>query len=203
MRLTVELAAAAPQRMNPLLEREITLRGFKIGAIENTGCLRDQFDSVDLSDNEIKRLGNFAPSPRLKMLILHNNRVTGVDAGLGAALPNLASLLLTRNRVSSLEELKALAECGELTEVSLVDNPVCRMRHYRADLIPMLPQLKVIGAVRTAPRTTAPRRALPRRAPSHDARRGRTPSKERLRSSKTTRSERAPPKPGCLGRAGA
>jgi len=41
MRFTAELAAHAPQRMNPLGEREIMMRGFKIGAIENTGTLKD------------------------------------------------------------------------------------------------------------------------------------------------------------------
>ena len=41
MRFTAELANHAPQRMNPLGEREITMRGYKIGAIENTGTLKD------------------------------------------------------------------------------------------------------------------------------------------------------------------
>ena len=43
MRFTAELVAHATQRMNPLGEREITLRGYKIGAIENTGTLKDGF----------------------------------------------------------------------------------------------------------------------------------------------------------------
>ena len=54
MRLTAELASHATQWMNPLLQREVVLRGYKIPAIENTGVLRDNFDCVDLSDNEIK-----------------------------------------------------------------------------------------------------------------------------------------------------
>ena len=33
--------AHATQRMNPLGEREISLRGYKIAAIENTGTLKD------------------------------------------------------------------------------------------------------------------------------------------------------------------
>ncbi|KAH8098710.1 U2 snRNA binding protein [Aureococcus anophagefferens] len=76
MRFAAELVAHAAQRMNPLGEREISLRGYKIAAIENTGTLKDGYDCVDLSDNEIKTLGNFAPSPRLGTLFLNNNRVS-------------------------------------------------------------------------------------------------------------------------------
>ena len=39
--ITAELVAHATQRMNPLGEREISLRGYKIAAIENTGTLKD------------------------------------------------------------------------------------------------------------------------------------------------------------------
>jgi hypothetical protein len=41
MRFAAELVAHAAQRMNPLGEREISLRGYKIAAIENTGTLKD------------------------------------------------------------------------------------------------------------------------------------------------------------------
>ena len=57
MRFTADLAVHAAQRMNPLGEREVILRGYKIAAIENTGTLKDQFDVIDLSDNEITRVG--------------------------------------------------------------------------------------------------------------------------------------------------
>eukprot|EP00961_Rhodomonas_salina_P183850 2481876-Rhodomonas_salina.1 len=37
-------------------EREIKLRAYKIPAIENLGATQDQFDTIDLSDNEIRKL---------------------------------------------------------------------------------------------------------------------------------------------------
>ena len=35
-----------------------------------------------MSDNEIKRLGNFAPAPRLGTLLLNNNAVAKIDGDL-------------------------------------------------------------------------------------------------------------------------
>jgi Leucine-rich repeat len=37
VRLTVDLVASAPSRVNPCMERELVLRGLKIPAIENLG----------------------------------------------------------------------------------------------------------------------------------------------------------------------
>lgn len=39
---------------------------------------QDQFDSIDLSDNAIVRLEGFPRLPRLKMLLLNNNRIAKV-----------------------------------------------------------------------------------------------------------------------------
>ncbi len=48
-----------PRYVNCIKERELDLRGIKAPAIENLGATRDQFDTIDLSDNEIKKLDNF------------------------------------------------------------------------------------------------------------------------------------------------
>ena len=56
MRITPDLVAQSPQFTNPLMDREIKLRAYKIPAIENLGATQDQFDTVDLSDNEIRKL---------------------------------------------------------------------------------------------------------------------------------------------------
>ena len=67
MRFTADLAVHAAQRMNPLGEREVILRGYKIAVIENTGTLKDQFDVIDLSDNEINDDGIRAFCEALKI----------------------------------------------------------------------------------------------------------------------------------------
>ena len=56
MRITPDLVAQSPQFTNPLNDREIKLRAYKIPAVENLGATQDQFDVIDLSDNEIRKL---------------------------------------------------------------------------------------------------------------------------------------------------
>ena len=43
----------------PLKERELDLCGYKIPTIENLGVTKDAFDTLDLSNNDVKKLENF------------------------------------------------------------------------------------------------------------------------------------------------
>ena len=158
MRFTADLAVHAAQRMNPLGEREVILRGYKIAAIENTGTLKDQFDVVDLSDNEIVRVGNFAPARRLTTLLLHNNRVSTIDANLGDQLPSLETLMLCHNRLESLTQLAGLRSCTKLQHLSCGGNPIKRLEHYRSFLIATVPSLKTLDfkKIKAAEREKAP-----------------------------------------------
>ncbi|KAJ8612827.1 hypothetical protein CTAYLR_002056 [Chrysophaeum taylorii] len=139
MRLTVEIVQGAAQRLNPVGDREILLRGYKIPTIENTGTLRDAFDCLDLSDNEIQSLGNFAKSSRLKVLFLNNNNVSRIDPNLADELPNLETLVLTGNKIGRLSEVDAIAKFAKLRVLSLLDNPICRSPHYRPYVISKAP----------------------------------------------------------------
>ncbi|KAI7731874.1 hypothetical protein M8C21_032238 [Ambrosia artemisiifolia] len=56
VRLTADLIWKSPHFFNALRERELDLRGNKIPVIENLGATEDQFDTIDLSDNEIERV---------------------------------------------------------------------------------------------------------------------------------------------------
>ena len=38
--------------------------------------LQDQFDTIDLSDNDIRKLDGFPLLQRLKCILLNNNRIT-------------------------------------------------------------------------------------------------------------------------------
>lgn len=60
--------------------------GNKIQAIENLGVTKNQFDSIDLSDNAIVKLEGFPKLPRLRMLLLSNNRIARIDDGLEGVL---------------------------------------------------------------------------------------------------------------------
>lgn len=100
VKLTPELINSSMQYMNPCRDRELDLRGknnfkrfslktisikfpkftlisgYKIPQIENMGATLDQFDTVDFSDNDIRKLGGFPFLARLKCLLLNNNRIT-------------------------------------------------------------------------------------------------------------------------------
>lgn len=49
-------------------------------------CFQDQFDTIDLSDNEIVKLENFPYLNRLGTLLINNNRITRINPNLGGNL---------------------------------------------------------------------------------------------------------------------
>ena len=144
VRLTADLILNARSVLNAVAERELDARGYKIPSIENLGVTKDQYDALDLCDNDIAKLENFPKLLRLRTLLLANNRIAILDPAVAPALPGLSTLVLTNNRISKLSDLTALAGLGALTLLSLVGNPVTRRKHYRLYTIHALPQLKVL-----------------------------------------------------------
>eukprot|EP01135_Chromosphaera_perkinsii_P000414 Nk52_evm61s78 gene=Nk52_evmTU61s78 len=144
VRLTAELINLSAQFTNPVKEREIDLRGNKIRVIENFGATLDQFDVVDLSDNDIKRLEGFPSLKRLHTILICNNKISSIEQRLHECLPNLTHLILTNNEIESLSELPPLSKCPHLESVSLMKNPVCTKQHYRLFLIHLIPSLRVL-----------------------------------------------------------
>ena len=51
------------------------ISGYKIPVIENLGATLDQFDTIDFSENDIRKLDGFPLLRRLKCLLLNNNRI--------------------------------------------------------------------------------------------------------------------------------
>lgn len=143
MRLTADLARDSPAYINPLRQRELSLRGFKIPVIENLGATQDQYQVIDLSDNEILKLDNFPMMLKLEALLFADNRICRIARGLGKYLPKLESLVLTNNKFSKLTDLKPLSEFP-LTFLSLLGNPVAKLTDYRLFMIHRLPKLKVL-----------------------------------------------------------
>ena len=144
MRLTADLVLRADAYLNALLDRELNLRAYKIGVIENLGACGDHFDSIDLSDNEIGALGNFPRLRRLRSLQLCNNEIERIDSDLGAQLASLETLVLSYNRIRSVAALAPLASCARLEFLSLVGNPVVQTKNYRLAVIGMLEGLKTL-----------------------------------------------------------
>lgn len=106
VKLTPELINQSMQYINPCRERELDLRGYKIPQIENLGATLDQFDTIDLSDNDLRKLDNLPHLPRLKCLLLNNNRILRISEGLEEAVPNLGSIILTGNNLQELSDLE-------------------------------------------------------------------------------------------------
>lgn len=144
MKLTPELLARSSSWINTLQDRELDLRGFKIPAIENLGVTRDQNDAIDLTDNDIRYLGNFPLLRQLKHLQLSNNLISRIDARLAVSLPALSSLTLTNNAISDLAELVPLSKCARLEYLCLMGNPASRQKHYRDFVVWKLPQVRVL-----------------------------------------------------------
>ena len=65
--------------------------------IENLGAALDQYDTIDFSDNEIRKLDGFPFMNRVKSLMMNNNRIVRVAEGLELSLPNINTLILTNN----------------------------------------------------------------------------------------------------------
>jgi len=144
MKLTPELLAQAPAGLNPVKERQLDLRGYKIPTIENLGVTRDQHDAIDFTDNAIIILGNFPLLKRLTTLLLANNRISAISPSIHLSVPNLTTLVLTNNNITELGDLEPLKELKNLKFVSLMGNPVREKKWYREWLVWRLPALRVL-----------------------------------------------------------
>ena len=126
MRLSAQIIQSAEQRTNPLGEREIILRSLAIPAIEHLAVSRDQFDTMDLSNNHLQRIDNFPKLERLSTLYLGGNEINYVDSrNLKKNLPNLTTMILTGNGVKGWNVIADLGDgCPKLEFLSLAGNPV-------------------------------------------------------------------------------
>jgi U2 small nuclear ribonucleoprotein A' len=117
MKLTADLIADSPQFFNANKDWELDLRGNKIPVLENLGCTLDQFDVIDFSDNDIRKLEGFPVLRRLKTLFFNNNRIIRISEGLEQLLPNLRELMLTNNALQELGDLDPLSTIKTLTHM--------------------------------------------------------------------------------------
>lgn len=104
----------------------------------------DQFDTIDFSDNEIRKLDGFPLLCRLKSVIANNNRICRIADGLEQSLPKLETLVLTNNNIEDLNDLDTLGSITTLTYLCLLRNPVIHKPAYRYYVISLLPNLRVL-----------------------------------------------------------
>ncbi|CAG9861972.1 unnamed protein product [Phyllotreta striolata] len=144
VKLTAEIIQNSMQCINPVKDRELDLRGYRIPEIENLGATGDQFDTIDFSDNDVRKLDGFPYLPRLKCLLMNNNRIVRIGEHLEEYIPNLESLILTGNQMEELGDIEPLVTLEKLTTLSLMFNPITAKQHYRLYVIYKLPQLKLL-----------------------------------------------------------
>ncbi|KAG2149766.1 L domain-like protein [Suillus cothurnatus] len=144
VKLTPELLAQAPSALNPVKERQLDLRGYKIPTIENLGVTKDQHDAIDFTDNSITVLGNLPLLKRLRTLLLANNRVASISPSIHLSVPNLTTLVLTGNSIVELGDLEPLKEIKGLKYLALLGNPVREKKWYREWLAWRIPSLRVL-----------------------------------------------------------
>jgi len=144
VRLSVETVNDASQFINAVQQRELSLRNLQIPAIENLGVTKDQFDVIDLTDNNIRKIENLPLLNRLETFLLHNNRIQQIQKDIGEKLPHLKTLALTNNNISELGDIAPLSNCPKLEYLSLMGNPITHKPHYRAYVIAKLPKLRVL-----------------------------------------------------------
>eukprot|EP01130_Rhizamoeba_saxonica_P003374 TRINITY_DN1428_c0_g1_i2.p1 TRINITY_DN1428_c0_g1~~TRINITY_DN1428_c0_g1_i2.p1 ORF type:complete len:200 (-),score=51.13 TRINITY_DN1428_c0_g1_i2:26-625(-) len=99
---------------------------------------------MDFSDNGITRFGGFPLLQRLSTVLINNNQIRNISEGLGTSIPNLEYLVLTGNNISNLADLDALSELVNLKFLSLLQNPVRDLEHYRLYMIHKIPSLNIL-----------------------------------------------------------
>ncbi|KAG1801372.1 L domain-like protein [Suillus plorans] len=144
VKLTPELLAQAPSALNPVKERQLDLRGYKIPTIENLGVTKDQHDAIDFTDNSITVLGNLPLLKRLRTLLLANNRVASISPSIHLSVPNLTTLVLTGNSIAELGDLEPLKEIKGLKYLALLGNPAREKKWYREWLAWRIASLRVL-----------------------------------------------------------
>ncbi|KAI9673073.1 MAG: U2 snRNP complex subunit [Trizodia sp. TS-e1964] len=106
--------------------------------------VKKDHDSIDFTDNDITSLSNFPLSQRLRSLLLARNRVSSIQPSLATAIPNLTNLVLLANSFAELADLNPLMKFSRLTHLVLLDNPVTRKEHYRHWIIWRCPTVRFL-----------------------------------------------------------
>lgn len=144
VKLTTDLIEQAVQYVNPVRDRELILRGYKIPVIENLGAAMDQFDTIDFSDNDIRKFEGFPIMTRLKSLMFNNNRICRIEQDIHQNIPNLQELYMTNNEIAELSDIDRIVGFKKLEFLSLLRNPVTHIKEYRLYVIHKMPHVRVL-----------------------------------------------------------
>ncbi|CDQ81110.1 unnamed protein product [Oncorhynchus mykiss] len=112
----------------------------KIEKLEKLHNLRE----LHLSNNIIHKIEGLEHMASLQLLNLSSNDIEHVPLWLAKKLRSLQTLNLQRNKISSLHELSRLKPLKNLTELTLAENPIANLPHYRLFLVFHLRSLETL-----------------------------------------------------------
>jgi U2 small nuclear ribonucleoprotein A' len=95
------------------------------------------------------KIENFPEMPRLKTLLLSNNRIMKIAPLIGKQLPHLESLILTNNQLAKVDDILPLKDIPSITHLCLLKNPVMHdVTNIRPLVAAILPHLVVLDGAR-------------------------------------------------------
>ncbi|XP_029578183.1 centriolin isoform X2 [Salmo trutta] len=112
----------------------------KIEKLEKLHNLRE----LHLSNNIIHKIEGLEHMASLQLLNLSSNDIEHVPLWLAKKLRSLQTLNLQRNKISSLHELSRLKSLKNLTELTVAENPIANLPHYRLFLVFHLRSLETL-----------------------------------------------------------
>ncbi|KAI9138782.1 hypothetical protein BKA69DRAFT_1089989 [Paraphysoderma sedebokerense] len=138
--------------------KSLWLEGNGITEIEGLDELKE-LRCLYLQENCISKIKNVTPLVNLDTLNLSNNMIKCLDPCL-ATLPQLKSLLLTKNQLKGKDDLEVLKNCAEITVLDLSHNKLEDPEIY--DIFADMPNLAVLNLMGNpiVPKTKQYRRTL-------------------------------------------
>ncbi|XP_032438686.1 leucine-rich repeat-containing protein 61 isoform X2 [Xiphophorus hellerii] len=130
----------------------------RVLGIHDLGCIGEcvNLERLDLFGNSVTNIGPLSSLRLLSVLNLSSNRISNIEPL--RSCENLQTLNLAGNVISSTESLHCLVSLKKLENIRLRDNtynysnPVCRSASYRAVVLEMFPNIKVLDGERVVGR---------------------------------------------------
>ena len=119
------------------MSRKLTLDFIKTKT-NNSKC--NQIKSLNLWGNELEDISILSELPQLEIVSLNDNNIRNLEVFQNHE--NLKELYLRKNFIATLEQIKYLEKCKNLSILILKDNPITSILDYKNKIIEILPQLK-------------------------------------------------------------
>ena len=149
VRFTEEIAGSARVFVNALREREIDFDGLEITLLDGSNAMHmlTSFDTLTFSNNDIPRLEGFPTDPKERLIRVKTLNFTGntglnsIQPDIAKAMPFIEMLSLEACGISTIAQLKPLADLQCLRSLILRGNPIEALDDYRQKVKALLPQL--------------------------------------------------------------